>query len=137
MKKFDLEAAKNGAAVCLRDGTPVKILDFDFNGRIIYKKKFIDPDGAELYELAHCDKEGNGLMLYSVSESNKEFDLFMAPVYTYAKIYINRIIQELYSGKICATIEEAAMQKDKVHPDLEYFGMAKIEMFFEKEGGDE
>lgn len=137
MKKFDLEAAKNGAAVCLRDGTPVKILDFDFNGRIIYKKKFIDPNGEELYVLAHCDKEGNGLRACLINEPDKEYDLFMSPVYTYAKIYINRIIQECYSGKICATIEEAAMQKDNVHPDLEYFGMAKIEMFFEQEGGEE
>lgn len=37
MKIFDLEAAKNGAAVCLSDGTPVKILDFDFNGKLIFK----------------------------------------------------------------------------------------------------
>lgn len=29
MKPFDLEAAKNGAKVCTRDGNPVRIICFD------------------------------------------------------------------------------------------------------------
>jgi len=136
MKKFDLEAAKNGAAVCLRDGTPVKILDFDFNGRIIYKKKFIYPNGAELYELAHCDKEGNGLRLCLINEPDKEFDLFMAPVYGYACIYKDTMTSVLSTNYIHETYEEARRNMT-TGPDEEFFCIARLEMFFEKEGGEE
>ena len=31
MKDFNLELAKQGHPVCLEDGTPVTIVDFDYN----------------------------------------------------------------------------------------------------------
>lgn len=65
MKKFDIEKAKKGAAVCLRDGTPVKILDFDYNGMVLFKylSEQETPDGKK--------EERLGL--------DKDQDLFMTP----------------------------------------------------------
>lgn len=136
MKKFDLDAAKKGAAVCLRDGTPAKILDFDFNGRIVFKKKFIEPDGNELYVLANCDKEGNGLKPYLIDGHDKEFDLFMAPVYGYACIYKDIMTSVLSTNYIHETYEEARRNMT-TGPDEEFFCIARLEMFFEQEGGEE
>lgn len=138
MKPFDLEAAKNGAAVCLRDGRPAKILDFNFHfpeGDMILYKYYDNDVGYDIEQIAEVT--GTCIKMVTKEENARKYDLFMAPVYSYAKIYINRTIKELYSGKLCATIEEAAIQKDKVYPNLEYFCMAKIEMFHEEEGGEE
>lgn len=37
MKKFDLEAAKRGAAVCTAYGLPVRILCFDRKGGVTFQ----------------------------------------------------------------------------------------------------
>lgn len=128
MKKFDLEAAKNGAAVCLRNGTPAKILDFQFRfveGDMILYKFFsvFNGEDTEMFadQTGKCDRAG-------IDDDARKYDLFMAPVYAYATIYINRHTKELYSGKLCSTEEMAKMQKDNVYPDMEKFGMARIEI---------
>lgn len=127
MKKFDLEAAKKGAAVCLQDGTPVKILDFDFNGDILYKTK-VTNEHAGTHECTIVVQQDGKRGEHEEGCDGKNLDLYMAPVYAYAKIYINRYSKELYSGKICATIEEAKIQRDNIFPDMEKFGIARIEL---------
>lgn len=140
MKKFDLEKAKNGAAVCLGDGTPVRILDFDFNGRIAYKfipldiigKGVMTEDGRRTdgWLLDFADQDG--IATYSTTNNKKiekrDRNLFMAPVYAYAAIYKNTNSKELYSGKLVPTKEEAETMKDSVYPELEKFCIGKIEL---------
>lgn len=125
METFDLEKAKNGAEVCRIDGAPAKILDFDYNGKIIYK--FRDKFGK--WEARMTDQEGNA--------DNRIDDLFMSPNYAYATIYKNEFSQDLYSGKLCASKEEAEMQKDSTAPDMRKFCIAKIELLLEEEEGGE
>lgn len=127
MKKFDLEAAKNGAAVCLSDGTPVYILDFDFNGRIVFKRKFIDTNGSELYELAHCDKEGNGLMQHSLTGRDKEFDLFMAPVYAYMNVFKSEDGIRLHGGTLYPTPEDCVKRAKRTW-NASPFCIARVEL---------
>lgn len=122
MEKFNLERAENGEAVCLGDGTPVKILDFDFQGKILYKYNSQRQDGDVEEKLGCVKKKGEGLNEY---EDDK--NLYMAPKYAYATIYENEISHELYSGKLCQTPEEAKMQKDKIYPEMKEFKMARIE----------
>lgn len=80
MKPFDLEAAKNGAPICTRKGTPVKFIAHDpemnENSRVICA---INGDVSSYYE--------NGQLFKSLSRENDLFkslphenDLFMANV---------------------------------------------------------
>lgn len=134
MKKFDLEAAKNGAAVCLRDGTPAKILDFQFHfpeGDMILYKYYDRHLCSDIESIA--EQTGTCIKIVVEEEKARMYDLFMAPVYAYATIYLNRLSKELYSGKLCSTEEIAKMQKDNVYPDMEKFGMARIELL---QGGE-
>lgn len=125
MKPFDIEKAKNGAEVCRIDGTPAKILDFDFNGKIIYK--FRDENGRWL--VMWIDQKGNAY--------DGKDNLYMSPIFAYATIYQNEFSQNLYSGKLCASKEEAEMQKDHTSQDMRKFCIAKIELLLdEEEGGD-
>lgn len=123
MKKFDLEKAKNGAAVCMRDGTPVKILDFDYAGAICYKYKagdgepkiaFVGQDGVH-----RPNPDNNGI---------RKFDLFMAPTIAYTTIYINRNTSKLYGGELSPTYEEAKNQPDNTVSEWERFCIGKIEL---------
>ena len=135
MKKFDLEAAKNGAAVCLRNGTPAKILDFQFHipeGDMILYKYYDHEIGSDIELIA--EQTGTCIKIVIEEENARKYDLFMAPVYAYATIYINRHSKELYSGKLCSTEEMAKMQKDNVYPDMEKFGIARIELL---QGGED
>lgn len=119
MKPFDLEKAKNGAAVCMRDGMPVKILDFEFD---IGNAKVI------LFKYYSKQRERDITMTTDLSGSSDNVILFMAPTIAYAVIYKNTNSQELYSGKLVPTKEEAETTKDSVYPELEKFCIAKIEM---------
>lgn len=135
MKKFDLEAAKNGAAVCLRDGTPVKILDFDFNGEILCKAKIPE---FENRDTAFCiDNSGKSIwpIDLKIGKSDK-LKVFMAPVYGYACIYKDIMTSVLSTNYIHETYEEARRNMT-TGPDEEFFCIARLEMFFEKEGGEE
>ena len=128
MEKFNLKKAENGEAVCLGDGTPVKILDFDYQGKILYKYKSQRQDGNVEEKLGCAKKEGEALNEY---EDDKK--LYMAPTYAYATIYEQETTHELYSGKLCPTPEEAEMQKDNLFPEMRKFCTARVELFKNKD----
>lgn len=75
MKPFDLEKAKNGDNVCRIDGTPAKILDFDYNEWIIYKYK----DQFGRWRAVHVDELGKA--------DEKIDNLYMAPRIAYMNVY--------------------------------------------------
>lgn len=128
MKEFNLEKAKNGAAVCMKDGTPVKILDFELlrpDGlEIVYKYK--DDYGREL--LAFTDNSGKSTMV--VTEEEGYHDLFMAPTVGYMCIY--KLSEEtLAGGTLRATLEECASDREllKDNFDISVFRCyAKVEL---------
>lgn len=138
MKKFDLESAKNGAAVCLRDGTPAKILDFEFHNPdgdlIIYKYYNIDCHG-EINMFA--DQTGRCVKIFIDGDARK-YDLFMAPVYAFACIYKDPMTGVLSTNYIHQTYEEAKANQLMDCEDREFFCHARIEMLFneEQEGGE-
>ena len=68
MEKFNLKKAENGEAVCLGDGTPVKILDFDYQGKILYKYKSQRQDGNVEEKLGCAKKEGKALNEYEIDK---------------------------------------------------------------------
>lgn len=126
MKKFDIEKAKNEAAVCLRDGTPVKIIDFDCNGKILYKKKELS-NGKKADVLGWATTEGRGL---------KETGL--GPVYGYMNVYMNETNKVLVGGVVRATLEECKEAgKGAPMENLEWFCHARVELLEEEEGGKE
>ena len=125
MQKFNLEKAQNGEPVCRKDGIPAKILDFNFNGRILYKW-FCKEQQKEYTQTTDI----NGRVERGVSE---EAELRIAPKTAWATIYKNEYSNVLYSGKLCSTREEAEIQKEKLFPDMKKFCMAKIELIEEEE----
>ena len=72
MRPFDLDAAKSGEKVCLRDGTPVRIICFD-RKHDIFKLIVLVSTRLDDYEILKEYKE-NGL--YGNSEGST-FDLMM------------------------------------------------------------
>lgn len=129
MKPFDLEKAKNGAAVCMRDGTPVKILDTDYNGYILYKYPLLDSDGTlkNEYSIMHVDQDGKFIFLKGEERKWSDFDLFMVPTIGYMNIY------KLTDRK------DERLEGSMLHPDIEscqanrlshncFFCMAKVEL---------
>lgn len=138
MKKFDLEAAKKGAAVCLRNGTPVNILDFQFRledgDYILYKYHDIDY-GVDIQKIA--DHKGIGIQI-NIDDDKRKYDLFMAPVYAYACIYKDPMTGVLSTNYIHKTYKEAKANQLMNREDSEFFCHARIEMFFkeEQEGGE-
>ena len=71
MKEFDLEAAKNGAAVCTRDGRPARIICYDAKGGGYPIIVLIDDGGIE----NPVDVNENGEYFEGCED---EDDLFMA-----------------------------------------------------------
>lgn len=140
MKEFDIEKAKNGAAVCLRDGTPVKILDFDCNGKILYKKKKELSNGKILDDLGWATTEGIGLEkkdldLFGIDKSKS---LYMAHVYGYMNMYKNETQKVLFGGFFRATLEECKEAGKLAHiENLKWFCHARVELLEEEEGGKE
>lgn len=127
MKKFDIEKAKNGAAVCLRDGSPVKILDFDFNGEILYKYK--DFRKPERYLVSHCGKDGIHISS-PVMKHDPRYDLFMEPISGYMIITIMDEKCEAFGGKLHPTLEEAKAELETIIFDkyTRFMSYAKVEL---------
>ncbi len=132
MKQFDIEKAKNGAAVCLRDGTPVKILDFDYNGMVLFKYLSIEED-----MLGWATIDGYGRKRYGTGH-DKDQDLFMTPVYGYMNVFKHEGDKVLVGGVIRATHEECieAGEAD-LNANLKWFCVARVELLDEGEGGGE
>lgn len=138
MKKFDIEKAKNGAAVCLRDGTPVKILDFDYNGKILYKFLTVekDKDGKENmeYELGWADVNGIGFGRYA-NQTDRCRDLIMAPVYGYMNVFKNEDNKVFVGGVIRASeLDCIDTGKEDLIPGTKWFCTARVELLID-EGG--
>lgn len=122
MKQFDIEKAKNGAAVCLRDGTPVKILDFDFGGKVVVRFRLIDS----------CGREEDRLNVLDHGE------LYMAPVYGYMNVFKHEGDKVLIGGVIRATHEECIEEEEAVlNANLKWFCVARVELLDKGEGGEE
>ena len=106
MKKFDLEAAKNGAAVCLRDGRPAKILDFKFHlpeGDMILYKYYDNDAGYDIELIA----EVTGTCIRTlVEQDERKYDLFMAPVYAYMNVFKSEDGTILHGGTIYPNPED-------------------------------
>lgn len=139
MKEFDIEKAKKGAAVCLRDGTPVKILDFDHLGMVLFKypSEQEAPDGKKVEWLGWATIDGQGRGRYG-NYPDKKNDLFMTPVYGYMNVYKNETYKVLVGGVVRATLEECIGDgKDAPMEDLEWFCRARVELLEEEEGGEE
>lgn len=118
MKEFNIEKAKNGAAVCLRDGTPVKILDFDYNGNVLYE---IERYGIKNHWIAN--NEGVCDMWLP------KYNLYMAPVYGFVNVYKNEANMILVGGVVRATLEECKEAgKDAPMENLEWFCHARVEL---------
>lgn len=133
MKQFDIEKAKNGAAVCLRDGTPVKILDFDYNGMVLFKylSEQETPDGKKEERLGWATINGYGRERYG-TYPDKDQDLFMTPVYGYMNVYKNETNKVLIGGVVRATLEECiGAGKSAPMDNLELFCHARVELLDE------
>ncbi|MBR6333720.1 MAG: hypothetical protein IKR77_04930 [Bacteroidales bacterium] len=127
MKRFDLEKAKNGAAVCLMDGTPVKILDFDYNGLILYKHVSGDK------ELLHT-VNGDGRAISHCGTHVAEFDLFMQPICGYMAIKTNSE-NIAYGLRLHSTLEDAKKEVESLTFDKysRFLAYAKVELLDEEE----
>lgn len=139
MKEFDIEKAKNGAAVCLRDGTPVKILDFDFNGLVLFKclSEMEAPDGKKEERLGWATIEGQGRGRYGTCHDQDQ-DLFMTPVNVYMNVYKNETNKVLVGSVVRATLEECKEAgKGAPMENMEWFCHARVELLEEEEGGKE
>lgn len=122
MKQFDIEKAKNGAAVCLRDGTPVKILDFDFRGKVVARYQETYTSGKKIDRLEQFDHD----------------ELYMVPVYGYMNVFKHEGDKVLVGGVIRATHEECieAGEAD-LNANLKWFCVARVELLDEGEGGED
>jgi len=130
MKNFDIEKAKNGAAVCLRDGTPVKILDFEYNGNVLYE---IERHGIKNNWIAN--KEGVCIDPFD-DMWLPQYNLYMAPVYGFMNVYKNEANMILVGGVVRATLEECIGAGNSAPMDnLEWFCHARVELLDEGEGG--
>lgn len=138
MKQFDIEKAKNGAAVCLRDGTPVKILDFDYNGMVLFKylSEQEAPDGKKEERLGWATINGYGRGRHGTGP-DKAQDLFMPPVYGYMNVYKNETNKVLVGGVVRTTLEECiGAGKADILPNTKWFRVARVELLEEEEGGE-
>lgn len=124
MKPFNLEKAKNGAAVCLEDGTPVKILDFDFNGDILYKVKVTQDSGRTLEGTIVVDQKGvrreNGY-------DGKNLNLYMAPIVGYMCVLKNVQTGKLIGYEIYSNLSDAEFN-EAIPLGCTCFGYAKVEL---------
>lgn len=138
MKEFDIEKAKNGAAVCLSDGTPVKILDFDYNGMILFKylSEQEAPDGKKEERLGWATINGYGRGRHGGGHDHGQ-DLFLVPVYGYMNVYKNETNKVLVGGVVRAALEECKEAgKDAPMENLEWFCHARVELLEGEEGGN-
>lgn len=83
MKPFNLEKAMAGEPVCMRDRRPVKILDFYYNGKILYKYKDKRYTVNEEWFTLSVDREGN----YNKEHGSDDRDLMMDDKKAYMNVY--------------------------------------------------
>lgn len=132
MKPFDLEKAKNGAEVCLGDGTPVKIMDFDFNDLLMVKIPYMGRDGREISILCLYHKNGDTA---DMDEPKEKRRLFLRPKTGYMKVYRNNSTGLLEGDTIYADF--TSVKYDAGSPiGKDFFCFAKVELL-EPEGGEE
>lgn len=135
MKQFDLEKAKNGAEVCLLDGTTVKILDFDFNGDLLLKvpyKEIPISTKKDKYFVSRYDKTGCPLSPFVYST---EFaTLYMKPKVAYMKVYVNNSTGLLEGDTIDADFTKVKTDAS-AYIGKDFFCYAKVELL-EQEGGE-
>lgn len=72
MRPFDLDAAKRGEKVCLRDGTPVRIVCFDRKHDFLKLIVLVSTKDDDYEILREYNEKG----LYGLGEGSK-FDLMM------------------------------------------------------------
>lgn len=132
MKEFDLEKAKNGAAVCMRDGTPVKILDFEYKhpdgNAILYKYDEWNFDKKNIESTMFTDLSGKCIMIVP-DELSGRFDLFMAPITGYMSTYRDEN-GNLVGGTVFVELEDCEKEKDRYEQTDRYhfFRYAKVEL---------
>lgn len=134
MKPFDLEKAKNGAEVCLGDGTPVRILDFDFNGDLLLKIPYKGSTFSNIkdkYFTSRYDKTGRPLLS---SDYLPEYaTLYMKPIVAYMRVYRNNNTGLLEGDTIDADFTKVKTDAS-AHIAKDFFCYAKVELL-EPEGG--
>lgn len=114
MKNFDYEKALNGDPVCLKNGTPVKIIDFEYNRNSIVFK--YNEDGKQI--LKQCFK--NGKLGYTMDHP---CILFMKPKIAFMKVYRTEDMKAVGS-RIFASKEEAERSDEDIQNCI---GLAKVE----------
>lgn len=119
MKKFNLEEAKAGKPVMMKNGTPVRILCFDFKHEKYPIVCAIENENCEA--LAIYTEEGR------IDSSNSDEDLVMAPIINvrYANFYFN--VKNGYEVGVFYDSEEKALSniiKDEVS---KYIKTIKVE----------
>lgn len=127
MKPFDLEKAKNGAAVCLRDGRPAKILDFKFHspeGDMILYKYYDNDAGYDIEIIA----EVTGYCIRTFGEQDaRKYDLFMAPVYAYINVFKSEDGTRLHGGTLYPTPEDCVKRAKRTW-NARPFCIARVEL---------
>lgn len=130
MRKFDLLSAKAGDRVCLRNGLPAKILDFDYNGVILYKFTETLADGSKCDESNFANQDGACMNTMRYEERERRmYDLMMAPKYAFMNVYMRE--------------EDTTLIGDEIHEDLskcddcriystdkKFLCYARIELFY-------
>ena len=126
MKPFDLEKAKNGAAVCLKDETPVKVLDFDFDSHILCKVKTPE-SGKE--EIIFCiNNFGECIWSIDVKLGKSEnLKVFMAPVYAYINVFKSEDGTRLHGGTLYPTPEDCVKRAKRTW-NARPFCIARVEL---------
>lgn len=128
MKPFDLEKAKNGAAVCLRDGRPAKILDFNFHfpeGDMILYKYYDNDAGYDIEQIAEVT--GTCIKMVTKEEDARKYDLFMAPVYAYINVFKSEDGTRLHGGTLYPTPEDC-LKRAKRTWNARPFCIARVEL---------
>ena len=111
----------------MRNGTPAKIMDFDFNGEIAYK--FKDIEGKDY--MATCLPTGKHETL---DGSESQYDLFMEPVCGYMLIIANSE-NTAYGLRLHTTLEDAKKEAESLTFDKysRFLAYAKVELLDEEE----
>lgn len=119
MKKFDLEKAKAGEPVMMKNGTPVRILCFDFKHETFPIVCAIEDGDCEI--LATYTEEGR------VDLTHSDEDLVMAPIIhvKYANFYFHR--KNGYEVGIFYDSEEKALSNTIKDEVSEYIKTIKVE----------
>lgn len=124
MKDFDLAAAKRGATVCTRDGSPVRILAFDCRKR--RKGNVACPIVAEVFFKDDWEFKDGNWAISDYEESGRwhgigtesEYDLMMAD-----DDYIEKLERGEYGKQLRKTVEDLTSNKNKTTENWDYWRM--------------